>query len=55
MTYRERRTILIFWTVVALLILSAFAAEAQLKNQVCISSITVDSTGTTSFVPKECS
>lgn len=56
MTYRERRTILIFWTVVALLILSAFAAEASLRSQTCISALTVDGSNTIdSYTPTECS
>lgn len=53
MTYRERRTILIFWTVVALLILSAFAAEAAMRNRVCVSAMTVDASGTTVY-PEVC-
>lgn len=53
MTYRERRTILIFWMVLALLIVGAFAAEAQLRNMVCISAMTVDASGTTVY-PEVC-
>lgn len=55
MTYRERRTILIFWTFVILYLVGAFAAEASLRNQVCISAYTIDVTGVTTVVPMECS
>lgn len=53
MTYRERRTILIFWTVVALLIFSAFATEALLKETVCVSAMIQDRTSVT-FYPEIC-
>lgn len=54
MITRDRRTILILWTVLALLILSAFTAEAMMRNRVCISAATIDVTGVTTLIPEEC-
>jgi len=53
MIRRERRAVLIFWLTVALLILGAFAAEAQFRNRVCISAMMIDSNGTTVY-PEVC-
>ena len=53
MNRRERRTLLIFWLTVALLLLAAFATEAEYRSRVCISAMTVDASGTTIY-PKVC-
>lgn len=52
---RERRALLIFWTAVALLILSSFAVEASYRSETCISALTVDASNTIeSYTPTEC-
>lgn len=51
---QDRQALLIVLSVAALLILSAFAAEATYRNRVCISAYTVDQAGATTFTPTEC-
>jgi hypothetical protein len=53
MTRQERRTVLIFWLTIGLLLLGAFAAEAQYRNRICISALIVEA-GSTVSTPVEC-
>ena len=50
---RERRALLILWTVIAALILVAFIADAMFRDRVCVSAMMVDASGTTVY-PEEC-
>lgn len=49
------RRVLLFAVILALLICGAFAAEATLKHQVCISALMIDQTPTTVYYPPQCS
>lgn len=63
MTYPDRqvtlsdRRVIMFWTVLILIVMvtfAAFAVEAAIRNRVCISAATIDSTGTTTLTPEVC-
>lgn len=50
----NRRALLVA-LILALLVFGAFAAEATLRNRVCISALMIDQTPTTIYYPPQCS
>lgn len=49
------RQALLIGVILALLVFGAFAAEATLRNRVCISALMIDQTPTTIYYAPECS